>query len=227
MLIYIKCALSPQEIRNKILDANGDFQKAMIAYLESCQVGQFLTGSISDVRCKVPFVKPSRGIHEVDEPARPIVVAPGYKDPTQTMPDVPPPACEDGYESPDCDQCTLQASWWSQYAETVDDLLLRSNVHLSGCLRKDGSCSTRFPREVHLSTEVNPTDGSISLNKLEPMINNVSPALTYSLRCNSDVTSLLSGTAIKAVIAYICDYVTKPSLKLYHTFDAVHSVLNK
>ncbi|KAJ6476085.1 hypothetical protein C8R45DRAFT_792491, partial [Mycena sanguinolenta] len=207
MLIWIKSALSPQEICDKISDPNGYFQKAMIGYLESCQVGQLLTGSISDVRCKVL--------------ARSIVVVPGYKDLTQTMPAVPLPACKDACESADCDQCALQASWWSQHAETVDDLLLWSNVHCYG------SCSARFPREVHLTTEVNPTDRSISLKKLEPMINNVSPALTYSLRCNTDVTSLLPGSTIKAVSTYVCDYVTKPSLKLYHTFNAVHSVLNK
>ncbi|KAJ7229539.1 hypothetical protein B0H12DRAFT_1029993 [Mycena haematopus] len=59
------------------------------------------------------------------------------------------------------------------------------------------------------------------------MINTVTPDLTYLLRCNTDVTSLLSGTAIKAVVAYVCDYITKPSLKLYHAFDAVKAVLNR
>ncbi|KAJ6472413.1 hypothetical protein C8R45DRAFT_781982, partial [Mycena sanguinolenta] len=211
MLIWIKSALSPQEIRDKLLSPDGAFQKAMISYLESCQVGQFLTGNMNDVRAKVPF---------------PVIVPQDYKDPTQTMPDVPPPLCKDACDSSSCDNCSSQGAWWSRYAETVDDLILRSNVH-RGCLRKDGSCSARFPRDIHLNTEVDTTDGSISVKKLEPMINTVSPALTYSLRCNTDVTSLLSGTAIKAVIAYICDYVTKPSLKLYHTFDAVHSVLNR
>ena len=46
-----------------------------------------------------------------------------------------------------------------------------------------------------------------------PWMNTISPAVTYPLRCNTDVTSLLSGTAIKVVIAYISDYITKPTLK--------------
>ena len=48
--------------------------------------------------------------------------------------------------------------------------------------------------------------------------------LTYLLRSNSDVTSLLSGTTIKAIVAYIFDYVTKPGLKTYSIFDTITSV---
>jgi len=51
--------------------------------------------------------------------------------------------------------------------------------------------------------------------------------VTYLLRCNSDVTSLLSGTAIKAIVAYISDYVTKPGLKTYTIFDTIRSVFDK
>ncbi|KAJ6611989.1 hypothetical protein B0H10DRAFT_2165671 [Mycena sp. CBHHK59/15] len=100
----------------------------------------------------------------------------------------------------------------------VDDLILRSNV--KGCTCKDGSCSAQFPRNVFANMEVDLLDGSINVKKLEPMINNVTPALTYSLRCNTDITSLLSGTSIKAVVAYISDYVTKASLKTYYIFQS-------
>ena len=51
--------------------------------------------------------------------------------------------------------------------------------------------------------------------------------MTFLLRCNSDITSLLSGTAIKAIVAYISDYVTKPSLKTYTIFDTIRSVFDK
>jgi hypothetical protein len=51
--------------------------------------------------------------------------------------------------------------------------------------------------------------------------------VTFLLRCNSDVTSPLSGTAIKAIVAYISDYVTKPGLKTYTIFDTIRSVFYK
>ena len=38
---------------------------------------------------------------------------------------------------------------------------------------------------------------------------------------------MLSGTAIKAIVAYMSDYVTKPGLKTYTIFDTVRSVFNK
>ncbi|THU94959.1 hypothetical protein K435DRAFT_667372, partial [Dendrothele bispora CBS 962.96] len=51
--------------------------------------------------------------------------------------------------------------------------------------------------------------------------------MTYLLRCNSDVTSLLSGTAIKAVVAYVSDYITKWSLNTHVIFDVIRVVLTR
>jgi hypothetical protein len=67
----------------------------------------------------------------------------------------------------------------------------------------------------------------LNLKKGEAWMNTVTALLTYLLRSNSDVTSLLSGTVIKAIIAYVSDYITKPGLKTYSIFDMVKSVFNK
>ncbi|KAF8126869.1 hypothetical protein K438DRAFT_1646889 [Mycena galopus ATCC 62051] len=167
------------------------------------------------------------------------------------MPSAPPPLCHKDCDPHECGHPEALSKWWARQSEEIDDLLLRSNIHscrrpvagtdlskpqqpgarlrpkIRGCLRKDGTCSARFPREVRLGTEVDPDDGSIHMRKLEASMNTITPDLTYCLRCNTDVTSLLSGTSIKAVVAYISDYVTKPSLKLYHMFDSVRAVLDK
>ena len=58
-------------------------------------------------------------------------------------------------------------------------------------------------------------------------MNTITPILTYLLQSNSDMTSLLSGTAIKAIVAYVTDYITKQSLKTYSIFDVVRSVFDK
>jgi hypothetical protein len=55
----------------------------------------------------------------------------------------------------------------------------------------------------------------------------LTPIVTYLLRCNTDITSLLSGTAIKAIVAYVSDYVTKPGLKTYTVFDTIRSVFDR
>src|SRR6202050_523170 len=57
--------------------------------------------------------------------------------------------------------------------------------------------------------------------------NTLTPIVTFLLRCNSDITSLLSGTVIKAIVAYISDYVTKSGLKTYTIFDTIRSVFDK
>ncbi|KIY62694.1 hypothetical protein CYLTODRAFT_361083, partial [Cylindrobasidium torrendii FP15055 ss-10] len=47
------------------------------------------------------------------------------------------------------------------------------------------------------------------------------------MRCNTDVASLRSGTAVKAIIIYISEYIVKPSLKTYVIFEAVRSVFSR
>ncbi|KAK0225730.1 hypothetical protein IW262DRAFT_1267607, partial [Armillaria fumosa] len=44
---------------------------------------------------------------------------------------------------------------------------------------------------------------------------------------NTDVTSLQSGTVIKAVLIYVSDYVTKPALKTHVFFDVIKSVFQR
>jgi hypothetical protein len=65
------------------------------------------------------------------------------------------------------------------------------------------------------------------MKKLEQWINTFTPTLTYLLRCNTDVGSMLSGTSIKAVISYVTDYVTKPSLKTHQIFSSAYDVFEK
>ena len=65
------------------------------------------------------------------------------------------------------------------------------------------------------------------MKKLEAWLNTFSPLVTYVLRCNTDVTSLSSGTAVKGVVLYVSDYITKSSLKTHTIFDSIKSVFQK
>ncbi|KAJ6623835.1 hypothetical protein B0H10DRAFT_1872878 [Mycena sp. CBHHK59/15] len=196
MLVWIKSALSPQQIRDRLTKPDSSFQKALVSYLESAHVAR-------------------RGLHDIIVDEVRTSAPREYADPTQLLPTRPPPLC-DNCTLQGCPTCALYSTWKKEYLETVDDLILRSNVHtcrgtiagtdlskplkpgakikyeVKGCTRKDGSCSARFPRDVFMSTEVDPNDGSLNMKKLEPTINTVTPALAYTMRCNTDVTSLLS-----------------------------------
>ncbi|KAG6914216.1 hypothetical protein DXG01_001718 [Tephrocybe rancida] len=65
------------------------------------------------------------------------------------------------------------------------------------------------------------------MQKSEPWINTFMAALSYLFRCNTDVTSLRSGTAIKSVLLYVTKYVTKPALKTCTAFGTVKSIFSK
>ena len=218
LLLWISGCFTPQKITDKIMDPSSDFQQKMVEYLEALCVGEFLTGLKNEVSEKIKMAS------EI----------PGYQDPVRTLPEPPPPPCV----NPDisCANCDNKISWWHKFKNTVDDLLLRSNMHThnvdkngkdkSYCLDTKGRCKRRFPRDTFEQTMVEPKTGALNLKKGEPWMNTITPVLTYLLRSNSDVTSLLSGTAIKAVVAYVTDYITKQSLKTYSIFDVVKSIFD-
>ena len=65
------------------------------------------------------------------------------------------------------------------------------------------------------------------MKKNESWINTFTPLLTFILRCNTDVMSLASGTAIKSIIMYISDYITKSTLKTHVIFDSIRTVFQR
>ncbi|KAJ6622053.1 hypothetical protein B0H10DRAFT_1788709 [Mycena sp. CBHHK59/15] len=191
MLIWIKAALYPAEIRAKLMEPDGQFQQDLISYLKSTHIGEFLTGTMTEIKAKVPyFYQASKGIHDIITDEVPLSIPHKYTDPTQTLPKGPPPLCED-CANLNCSNCAALMGWWGEYRETVDDLILRSNVHtcqntvprtdlskplkpgakikheVKGCTRKDGSCSARFPWDLFMTTEVDQLDGYINVKKLQ------------------------------------------------------------
>jgi hypothetical protein len=76
-------------------------------------------------------------------------------------------------------------------------------------------------------TQVDLDLGALLMKKLEAIINTLTPLITYLLCCNMHVTSLKSGTALKAVIMYISDYITKCLLKTHVVFDIIHATYQK
>ena len=217
MLLWLKGCLRPEEIRKKLLNPDSDFRRKMISWLESVHTGDFETGS---------FDKVAETVRQKSKDKL-------YKDPTQTLPEGPPEKIED-------DSC-----WSKQFKESVDDLLLKSNVHncekyttKSGRKRKDkdsygcrnnkwGKCKAWFPRALYDETTVDPDSGAINMKKSEPWINTITQIVTYLFRCNTDITCLLSGTPIKAVVMYVSDYITKSSLKTHTIFESIRSVFHK
>jgi len=183
------------------MDPNSDFQKKMVEYLESVHEGEFMTGTMDEVKEQV---------HEN-------IKAEECQDPTQTLPDPPPEFTDCDCEK--CESCENIANWWEIFKNTVDDLVLRSNVHQCrtsipadekkskkerrGCINKHGNCKAQFPRQIFEETQVDPKTGALNFKKGEKWINTLTPIVTYLLRCNTDITSLLSGTAMPLLLMYL------------------------
>ncbi|KDR76171.1 hypothetical protein GALMADRAFT_16292, partial [Galerina marginata CBS 339.88] len=219
MLLWIKGCPSPQEIRNKLKNGDAKFQKALVDYLENAHTGDFLTGTIDEVREKVYG---DSGNEERSQP-----------DPTLFLPAHPPDICANEH-CKGCSKCPEKEKWLEAYKDEVDNLVLRSNVHscrvsskAKSCITADGTCAARFPRDLHEKTTIDPEDGHIDMKKKEQFINTFSPPLSMLMRSNTDTTSLLSGTAVKAVISYVTDYVTKQSLKTHQLFSTAYEVLQR
>ncbi|KAF5367284.1 hypothetical protein D9615_010468 [Tricholomella constricta] len=227
LLLWIRNGLTPEEARKAIMDPDSPFQQQLVRYLEAAHQGEFCTGSMDDVDAALTVAAED----------------PTYQNPTLTLPEAPPEKCTDSCKS--CERCESLDSWWSRFRFTVDDILFRSNVHscrstinrdgsqskskqYAGCLdNKWGRCRGRFPRPIYTETEVDPATGSLHIKKLEAWMNTVSATVTYLFRCNTDVTSLRSGTAIKGVMYYVTKYVTKTSLKTCIIFETVQSIFQK
>jgi hypothetical protein len=237
MLLWIIGSLNPQEMRQRVMQSDSEWNCKIINWLESCHSGEFMTGTQDQIANEI-----AENTKQKD-----------YADPTQTLPLSPPRLCTIDHNAEDitqernkanCKSCSNWSKWWYSVKKTIDDLLFKSNVHncsrnvnkdgsrkksaSSGCKdNKWGKCKARFPRSLFQSTTIDALTGAINVKKLEPWLNTFTPIVTYLFRCNTDVTSLSSGTAIKAVVIYVSDYITKSSLKTHTIFDSITSVFHK
>ena len=232
MLLWILENLNPEDVREKVLGENSIWRQKLIDWLEHCHKGEFITGSHTEVSERIGKLR------DVED----------YVDSTMLLPVPPPKPCkahaDENLVTDSCQTCTSSLKWSQEYHDTIDDLLLRSNVHscnrgskkdgtrkknktYAGCMdNKWGKCKARFPRATSVKSIIDET-GAIIMRKLEPWINTFTPLVTYLFRCNTDVTSLSSGTAIKSVTMYVSDYITKSTLKTHVIFDTIRSVFQK
>ncbi|KAI4293835.1 hypothetical protein K525DRAFT_169611, partial [Schizophyllum commune Loenen D] len=119
-MVWIRGAPSPQTIRDRLLAGESEFESEMIRYLEEMQTGHFLNGDMDSVRARA-------GTDTASEVP--------YEDPTQTLPVPPPPPCACKKSACQCE--VSRRTWWSIFKDTVDDLILRVQIHR--CIRKRGA----------------------------------------------------------------------------------------
>ncbi len=111
LIAWIRNALSPQEICDRLIGEDSEFQKQLFAYLEAAHTGDYLTGTSLDV---MQFRQKE-------------MIKSTYEDLTGTLPQSPPLQCI--CDADDCTQCEKLDSWWSYFRSTVDTLVNMVNVH--------------------------------------------------------------------------------------------------
>ncbi|KAI0351717.1 hypothetical protein OH77DRAFT_1363640, partial [Trametes cingulata] len=220
LLLWIKGTQSPQVIRDRVLAENG-FRAELISWLESCQMGGYSHSTEDAIRSSLSRQRQgprpeTLGSAELEDSGEEL-----YRDPISIVPIPPPPAAFQDNE--------VLKDWYHGVCTDADEIVYLSNRHdarhSKGCLRgKTQYCRARFPREVRPVTMVDPDNGALRFKQTDPWLNTYNPILSYLLRCNTDVSCLLSGTQVRAIIAYVTDYVTKAQLKTYSVFEAVKSV---
>ncbi|KAI0357520.1 hypothetical protein OH77DRAFT_1503040 [Trametes cingulata] len=209
--------MGQQDIRDRVL-SDEKFRTRLVEWLEWCHKGEYSSGQEVEIAERVRQKRGVKADPEADllDAVEREAEEDGFRDPCTMLP-ARPPAC--------VDRGTAD-KWFKEVCEETDEIVYLSNRHDSrhnrGCLRGEPKyCKARYPREVRDVSTIDASSGAILLKKREPWINTYNVIVSYLLRCNTDVTCLLSGTQVKAVIAYVTDYITKSPLKTYSVFEAI------
>ena len=207
MVLWILAALTPQEIRERLLAENSEFKQELIQYLEGVMSGEFYGETMATMKDKVDHLPNTDSTKIIPTPPKMACTCPGS-----------------------CVNEECYKLWQEHFYTVTNEIIYRSNRHscrTGGCkAHPNALCKARFPHSCFEETVVD-DQGHVEIKHHEPWLNTFNYLLSYLIRCNSDVTSLLSGTSIKAIIAYVTDYITKTPLKSHVMFDIIQGVLER
>ena len=69
--------------------------------------------------------------------------------------------------------------------------------------------------------------GELCLRCLDGLVNNFNETILEAIRCNMDIKFIGSGPAVKAIIYYITNYITKSQLKTHVAYAALELATKK
>ena len=83
------------------------------------------------------------------------------------------------------------------------------------------------PSNVQLETTFDMETGEICMRCLDGLVNNFNETILEAIRCNMDIKFIGSGSAAKAIIYYITNYITKSQLKTHVAYSALELSVKK
>ncbi|KAI0330962.1 hypothetical protein GY45DRAFT_1249834, partial [Cubamyces sp. BRFM 1775] len=190
LLLWIEGSPSPQNMRDRLL-SDPTFESELLTWLSSVHVGDFFTHEEDKLQTMWEQPGVDSVVNGRVKRGKPVLLIP---DAASVLPPRPPP--------PGVEQEVLK-QWHEDFLLDVDKVVFCSNRHdrdhRFGCLRGHPEyCRARFPRERQENTVVDRNSGAVRFKKRDVWINTFNPLLSHLLRCNTDVTCLLSGTQVKA-----------------------------
>ena len=98
----------------------------------------------------------------------------------------------------------------------LSEINMHSQAHTFTCFktrRGRRRCRFGFPHALVPATYI-AEDGRIKRQRDDPFLNCYNPYFAFALRCNHDIRLIRSGPDARSAMIYICDYISKPSIKL-------------
>ncbi|KAH6887373.1 hypothetical protein BKA70DRAFT_1061255, partial [Coprinopsis sp. MPI-PUGE-AT-0042] len=80
---------------------------------------------------------------------------------------------------------------------------------------------------VRDKTSIDAETGEILYESLDGLVNHFHAAIIEAVRCNMDIKHIGSGTAAKAVVFYITDYISKSQLKAHVAYAALETAVRR
>ncbi|KAJ8473925.1 hypothetical protein ONZ51_g7564 [Trametes cubensis] len=92
---------------------------------------------------------------------------------------------------------------------------------------QDDLCRMRINGSTCGATHLDDESGAVLLRRLHPRIASYNDLVVFLMKCNMDIKFIGSGEAAKALLYYVTDYITKPSLPMHVGLSALSYAIQR
>ncbi|KAF5310090.1 hypothetical protein D9619_010532 [Psilocybe cf. subviscida] len=216
MLIWLRGHLPPGELRTQ-MTASTEYRDRVFRWVESV------------VRCEFP-VQSHHGTVDVFQAQPQQMIK--HRDLGDPNPGVIPTPSTVGIAA-----TTDLEDFWTNYNLHIHQLLHKYNWHIHGAVcwkylrngepKNDQTCRLRMNGIVREHSVMDDETGALMLRRHHPWIASYNDAITFMLKCNTDLKFIGSGRAARDLVFYVTDYVTKPTLPVHAGMAALQYAVKK
>ncbi|OJT07430.1 ATP-dependent DNA helicase PIF1 [Trametes pubescens] len=216
MLIWLEGHPSPQTLRDKLVSSD-TYREQMFAWLESI------------IKCELPGT-----VNTVKENGQPLPRPKRAQDTGNPHPGSIPSPLIDAFEKPE----DFETAFNAYVTELVQEF--NWHEHNATCFKyvpggtiptdpnqRDALCRMRIDGLTCGKTCLDDETGALLLRRLHPRIASYNDLVIFLIKANMDIKFIGSGEAAKALLYYITDYITKPSLAMHDGLGALSYAIQR